>query len=139
MNKLSVKKMSSYSVSDKKEFESLVFFYKCYHGRYVENEALDYDQYFDKLISLESKSLQEEFVKNEPFECHLETKNVQFFETYEEALAYINSLGNEDGWHKMIDEFYVDDKELEFVEGDSLKLYANAYTDEEEKELSINN
>lgn len=99
MKVLNVDKMNNYSVSEGKEIENLVFFYYCCQTYWVEDES---------------------------FGRYLDTINVKCFETYEEAKNYIDNLENEDGWIKRIDEFSIEDNDL-----DSLNVYNSVYTEDD--------
>lgn len=96
---LNVNKMNNYSVSQGKEIENLVFFYICCQTAWVEDES---------------------------YERYLDSKNVKWFETYEEALTYNNNLEKEDGWIIRIDEYSIEDKDL-----DTINVYDNVYAEDD--------
>lgn len=106
---LEVKKMNNFSMFHEREIESMVFYYQVCNETYIENE---------------------------PFEPYLETKNEQYFETYQEAKNYFDTLEVDEDWCKRIDEFVVEDLELEFVEGSWDDHYDMVWVEEKEYEYT---
>lgn len=106
---LDVKKMKNFSMFHDREMESMVFYYQ------VCNET-----------SIEYR----------PFESYEETKNEKWFESYEEAKNYYDTLEVDDDWCKRINEFYVEDLNLEFVEGDWFYYYDMILVEEKEYEYT---